>query len=148
MLERFRDMRVTAVRVRRVEEAKAVVVPVEEEFGQAVHAQRRLVRVVAHAHCARAHRQQARLDARFAQRDRFVRFEFARERRKWTHSPGATDECGGEQSRSCGTSGAMEEDASLHGDSLGEDAEIVHYYGRARRCRVSRGEKEVYESKV
>src|SRR6266481_4448976 len=69
MLESFGYMRVATVRIGGVEETQAVVVAVEKKPGEAVDAQRGLMRVVANADGSGAHGEARGLNAGASERD-------------------------------------------------------------------------------
>ena len=88
MLERLGHVRMAAVGIGGVEEAQAVVVAVEQQIGEALHAQGSLVRVMSAADRARSHGETAGLDPGLAQHHRIRRRELARQRRQRAHGPG------------------------------------------------------------
>jgi hypothetical protein len=116
MLEGFGDVRMAAVGIGSVKKTKAVIVAVEEEFGEAFDTERSLVGMVADADRAGAHGQAAGLYAGFAEGDGIGSGELLGKSRD---GEGPAEKCvrmkpGG----SGGASGAMEEFASFHRASL------------------------------
>src|SRR6478752_8500039 len=83
-------MRMTSVSVGGVKKPQALIVAVEQQVRQPLHAQRSLVGMVPAAHRSGSHGQTARSDAGLAQRDRVSGCELARQRRKSidVYSPG------------------------------------------------------------
>jgi hypothetical protein len=79
VLERFGDMGMASVRIGSVEEAQAMVVSVEKEIGEALDAERGLMRMVSGADGAGAHGETAGLDAGAAESDCIGCGEFVRE---------------------------------------------------------------------
>ena len=78
MFERLGHMGMAAVGVGSVEESQAVIVAVEQEIGQTLHAQRGLVGVMSAADRARPHGKTTGGNAGPAENDRIRRAEFAR----------------------------------------------------------------------
>src|SRR5256885_10254344 len=77
MLEGFSDMRMAAVGIGRIKKAQAVVVAVQEKFGETFDTERGLVGMMSGAHRAGAHGETAGLNAGLADRDRVRSAELA-----------------------------------------------------------------------
>src|SRR5713226_3023499 len=115
MLEHLGHVSMASVGVSGVEEAQAVVVSVEQEIGEAFHAERGLMRVMFGADGAGAHGEAAGLDAGAAESDCVGGGEFRGEscvREACEYGFGA------EPGRSDARCGANEEFATVHGSLL------------------------------
>ena len=114
VLQRFGDVRVASVGVGGIEEAQTVIVAVQKKIGEALDAERGLVRVVSGADGAGAHGEATGLDAGAAESDGVGGGEFPR---KSLVGDCLENGLGREPDRSCGGGGTDEEFATTHGSS-------------------------------
>ena len=115
VLERLRHMRMAAIGVGSVEKTQAIVMAIEQQIGQAFHAQSGLVRVMSAADCAGPHRETTSGDSGFAQHHCVCRGELARQRRQRTHGPGQASRPNPRRSHSGGC--PDDEVSAFHGAS-------------------------------
>jgi hypothetical protein len=130
LLQRFGHVRVAAIRISRIEKAQPVIVTIAKQVGEPLEAERGLVRVVATADRARAHRQPAGLDSRLSQHNCIGSAELSRKPRK---SRRAIRECGRMKPGSSGRAGcAMQKLAAFHGTSAPGGIGTSIYHGRGK----------------
>ena len=82
VLQCFGHMRMAPIRIRRIEEAQAIVISIQKQSGKPFQAELRLVRTTSETDRSRPHRKTARLDPGFPKNNRVRRIELLWQGRK------------------------------------------------------------------
>src|SRR5580698_10404784 len=87
MLQRLDNMRMTPISIRRIKKSQPVIVAIQQEIRQPLHAQRGLIGMMTGSDSARAHGETAGADSSLAQLHGIEGVDFLRQRRHYSERP-------------------------------------------------------------